>query len=167
MLTCKYYMTDLKLISTIFFLCLGATSGNSDSDELNDSEQWIHTINRDGLVTIDDSTYNVFVAMELKIREYFNESKLSLCSDGLKDSAYQGIITDEDVLFYWEMLSINWEGSESNQLLQNIVRHYITVRGFSFTSGIMEKYKQSTKKCTQKTKRLRKTIDASRVCLQD
>ena len=42
-----------------------------------------------------------------------------------------------------------------------IVQHWITVRGFSFVSAFMEKYKQRNEKSTQKSKGLRKTLNVT------
>lgn len=58
----------------------------------------------------------------------------------------------------WSDLSINWGKEESNKLLRLIVEHWMTVRGFSFTSAFMERYKQKHKKTVQKSKGLRKNL---------
>ena len=68
------------------------------------------------------------------------------------------ILCDEDVLFYWAIVSADWGVKDSNMLLQEIVEHFVTIRGFSFASGWMEKYKKATKKSTQKSKGLRKQL---------
>ena len=65
---------------------------------------------------------------------------------------------NDDVLFYWTIVSINWEPVESTELLKLIINHYITIRGFSFASGFMEKYKKLMKK---KSKGLRKKLDSA------
>ena len=49
----------------------------------------------------------------------------------------------EDVLFYWSMVSVNWEEEESTELLQKIIEYWVTVRGFSFAGAFLEKYKQN------------------------
>ena len=51
------------------------------------------------------------------------------------------IIENEDVLFFWALLSAEWEEEESKALLEVLVEHYITVRGHSCASGWVEKYK--------------------------
>ncbi len=53
---------------------------------------------------------------------------------------------------------------EANELMKMMIQHYITFRGFSFASAFIEKYKQSTKKSTQKSKGLRKTLNSSKTC---
>ena len=91
------------------------------------------------------------------IKENFPETIASE-SSGVKDIAVESILANDDVLFYWSTLSGNWEKEEADVLLRMIVEHWVTVRGFSFTSAFMEKFKQSNKKTIQKTKGLRKTV---------
>jgi hypothetical protein len=93
--------------------------------------------------------------MELELRMH-----LKLGNEvNIKDSALSEIIKNEDVLFYWTLVSINWDEAHSNELLKLIVQQWTTVRGFSFVSGFMEKYNQRNKKPTQKSKGLRKTLN--------
>ncbi len=67
----------------------------------------------------------------------------------LKELALRKIADNEDVLFHWDVIAINWEPSEAKEFLQMIMEQYITVRGFSFVNGFMELYKQSNKKTTE------------------
>ena len=66
--------------------------------------------------------------------------------DSLKDQAIHNNYNykNEDILFHWEIVSVNWCSTEAQELLEVIVEHYVTIRGFSFTEGFMEKYKQSS-----------------------
>ena len=60
---------------------------------------------------------------------------------------------------HWSTISANWEEEEaSGELLKSIVEHWVTIRGFSFTSAFMEKYKLTHMKTLQKSKGLRKTL---------
>lgn len=79
-------------------------------------------------------------------------------NDSLKELALRNIADNEEILFHWDVIAINWEPSEAKEFLQMIMQQYITVRGFSFVNGFMELYKQSNKKSTQKVKGLRKTL---------
>ena len=121
---------------------------------------WTQEINRGGLVQIDDSLYQLLVAIEIEFRKHFTVAN-GTANESLKHLAFHGIIENEDVLFYWSMISINWASKEADDLLKMIIEHYITVRGFSFASAFMEKFKQSTKKSTQKSKGLRKNLSHS------
>ena len=68
------------------------------------------------------------------------------------------IENDDEAAFYWSMISANWEMEESQALLQLIINHWITLRGFSLTGAFMEKYKQHNKRPLQKSKGLRKCL---------
>jgi hypothetical protein len=140
-------------------LCLDdiVESDDQDSTEIDDSEKWLQTIDRGGLIYIDDCMFDFLVATEIEIRKSFAD--LQSTDDNLKDIAIHNIIKNEDVLCYWDFLSINWDTDEAKALLQLIVTHYVTIRGFSFAKSFMEKYKQSMKKTTQKSKGLRKKLD--------
>ena len=60
------------------------------------------------------------------------------------------IVTDDDVLFNWTMT-----GAENEEVLVEIIKLWLDIRGFSFAKSVMEKYKQETKKSTGKSKSLR------------
>ncbi len=47
--------------------------------------------------------------------------------------------------------------------MKAIVEHWVTIRGFSFTSAFMEKYKQTHMKTLQKSKALRKTLVSNKI----
>ena len=58
----------------------------------------------------------------------------------------------------WCLLSVEIGDAEGEVLLKMIVNLFITVRGFSFAKSVMEMYKQENKKCTQKSKSLRRKL---------
>ena len=71
------------------------------------------------------------------------------------------VTEDDDVLFYWLIVAADFEIDDDEVhkvLLHKIAELYITVRGFSLASGWLEKYKQRTKKSTQRTKSLRRDL---------
>ena len=68
----------------------------------------------------------------------------------LKASAY---FRHDDVLFHWSILAMNWDNEEADALLPLIAEQWVTVRGFSFASAWMEKFKQTNKKSIQKNKK--------------
>ena len=132
----------------------------------DESEKWVKEINRGGLITIDDTMYQLLVSMELELRKYFSSDNVGT-ETSLKDVAFEKIHENEDVLFYWAIISVNWDAGEATELLRLITEHYITIRGFSFTSAFMERYKQTKKKTTQKSKGLRKTLPTTQICHKD
>ena len=80
---------------------------------------------------------------------------------GIIETARKCLIKNEDVQFYWSMISSNWEDKESSTLLSMIVDVWIKVRGYSHTASIMELYKRKTKKAVQKSKGLRKNLQTN------
>ena len=69
-----------------------------------------------------------------------------LDKENIKDSAISGICKNEDVLFYWELLSGMCETEERDYLLKLIAELWIVIRGFAYASGWMEEHKQVNKK---------------------
>ncbi|KAL5471612.1 hypothetical protein EMCRGX_G029743 [Ephydatia muelleri] len=126
----------------------------SDDAVQCDSTDWIDCIDRGGLTFVNSLTFEVFIAMELEIR-----SQLQGCKpvNFLTDIA-PTVKNNEDVLFFWSMLSSNWDEESSTALFQMVVDLWLTVRGYSYTSAWIEKYKVSQKKSTQKSKGIRKQL---------
>ena len=50
---------------------------------------------------------------------------------GVKDEVMQAMNQNEDVLFYWSMVSANWESEEASVLLDMIMELWVTMHGFS------------------------------------
>lgn len=113
-------------------------------------------VNR-GLISIDDSMYQLLVSIEVEFRKHFTLGNTTT-NESLKDLAFHGIIESENVQFIWTVISANWELEEATELLKLIATHYITIRGFSFAIAFVETFKQSNRKSTQKAKGLRKTL---------
>ena len=71
------------------------------------------------------------------------------------------ILSNEDVLFYWTNAIADFEIDDKevyDVLLKMIVELYVTMRGFSYASMWMEKYKKSSKKSTQRSKSLHRDL---------
>ena len=64
-------------------------------------------------------------------------------------------INDDDVQFYWLIVSADFEIDEDthNLLLNNIVELLLTIRDFSLEGIWMEKYKHLSEKSTQCSKK--------------
>ena len=66
---------------------------------------------------------------------------------------------NEDVQFCWAILSHEVDDpDDSEELLNEIVKLWVTVRGFSITASWMEAYKRNEKKTVQKSTGLRKRL---------
>lgn len=136
-------------------ICLLELNRNEDVSK-DESEDWTSLVDRGGLTHIDDLTYSIFVSMELEVKNFFSRHPSQLLR--IKKELVKKIIENEDVLFYWALLSAEWEEEESRALLVLIAEHYVTIRGFSLASGWIEKYKQANKKSLQKSKGIRKQL---------
>jgi len=87
----------------------------------------------------------------VEIEEIRRSQKTGYCR---KSSIVKNIISEE-VEFYWLIAQADFDvGDEDTYktLLQKIVELYLTVRGFSYASNLVEKYKQLTSKGTKKSK---------------
>ena len=61
---------------------------------------------------------------------------------------------NEEVLFQWCMLTADVNDANGAIVLEMLVKLWITIRGFSFTSAWLELYKQRKKKTLQRSKAL-------------
>lgn len=121
------------------------------------SEDWTLAVDRGGLRHINDMTFMLFVSMEMELRCHLHAGNVS-DNSGVKERALECVVTNAEVQLYWSTISANWEEEASDELLKSLVEHWVTIRGFSFTSAFMEKYKQTHMKTLQKSKGLRKTL---------
>ena len=55
------------------------------------------------------------------------------------------VMCSEDVLFQWCLLTADADNANGKDLLQMIVKLYITIRGFSFASSCVELLKNANK----------------------
>ena len=68
---------------------------------------------------------------------------------------------DDSVQFYWLIVTTDFEiedGDIHSELLYKITELYLTIRGHSYCSMWVERYKQKEKKSTQRSKSLRKEL---------
>ena len=129
-----------------------------DDKEDDCSADWTKQINRGGLKLVNGNTYQLFVAIETRLRQFLRVTSAESISDGIKSVLMETISGDEDVLFFWTILTAEWEGEEEKVLLSMVIELWITIRGFSFARSFLEMYKQLNKKTVQKSKGLRKKL---------
>ena len=142
-------------------LCLMDLTEDQEDEFTDRSEDWTNTIDRGGLKHVNNNTYRVMHAIEMCVRKVFSKEAIQKKSDHLKHQLVSDILNDDDVLFHWSILAINWDNEEADALLPLIAEQWVTVRGFSFASSWMEKFKQSNKKSIQKSKGTRKQLCSS------
>ena len=98
--------------------------------------------------------------MEYQVRDVLKslEKPLPPC----KADIIKNVIIDDDVQFHWLITTADFEIDDEethDALLKMIVELYVTIRGFSKANAWLEKYKQSTKTTTQRTKSLRRELN--------
>ena len=80
-----------------------------------------------------------------------------------KDQLVQLVADDNDVQFYWSLLSIGIDTEDNAALLlKEIVELWITIRGFSIAGQWLEIYKSNRQVTTKKSKSLRITLKRGR-----
>ena len=68
---------------------------------------------------------------------------------GLRESVVPLITADDDVQFYWSLISAGWELDVDKKFLSMVTHLWITVRGFSYANGWIERYKRETESTIQ------------------
>ena len=127
-----------------------------DGEEEHDTScNWIDMIDRGGLTHVNNVTYNAFLSMELALRRHLTEQP-----PNFREVA-EIIKNDDDVQFFWSLVAADWEEEEAQALLSLTIQLWITIRGFSFASSWVEKFKTEQKKSVQKSKGVRKQLCTS------
>ena len=143
-------------------LCLGQLVDDNDEDPcLDDSKDWMHKINRGGLINVNNDTYELFIAMEQKLRMHIASMEAKKEIPCFTEKTKEEIMMDPNVQFIWHLLSTEWEEEIRNTLLKMIISEWVKIRGFSFASSWIEKYKDAQKITIQKSKGLRKQLQSN------
>ena len=161
----KKYETKCGDMYSQYVQCLGdmAVEGEGD-DILTYTRKWFDQVNRGGLFPINDNTFSFFVEIEKCVRTVLPKHMVHGEADkaSFKKSVLDVIVKNENVQFYWTLLSQDIESPENSEaLLTEIIHLWVTIRGFSMAASWMEEYKKNTKKTTQKSTGLRKAISGS------
>eukprot|EP00731_Ephydatia_muelleri_P023298 Em0015g881a len=115
------------------------------------SDDWLTAVNRGGLIVVNNMAFELFHTMECEFRHNIQPT-------GIVDNAVELILNNEDVLFLWSIISNSWDQDCSSELLERMVKLWITLRGFSLCGALMEQYKVTNKITTQKSKAMRKEL---------
>ena len=148
-----------------FVHCLGEMAVVGErGDVLAYTHKWLSLVNRGGLFPLNDNTFNFFVEVEKCVRVYLRKHVLASSADGesFKQDVHQRVTSNDDVQFHLSVLSQEVHDAEdAEELLNEIVALWVTVRGFSMTATWMEAYKKAEKKTVQKSTGLRKGLSGS------
>ena len=127
-------------------------------DVSHTSETWLNAVDRGGLVHINHTTFKLFYAIEMELRNHLTVSRVTDMNDEFKYKVKTAIFDDVDVKYYMDCVTEDLEDDERKELLEKMVNLYITVRGFSFVRSWLEMYKQAEKVKLQKSKSLRNKL---------
>ena len=131
--------------------CLGELAVSSGQEDfLEYTREWMEKVNRGGLVPLNNTTFSLFVSIEKRVKILLpaHAVKGPSSEDQFKADVIDKIVQDDDVQWYWILLSQNIHAEDNaTELLTEIVKLWVTIRGFSFSATLMELYKQKgTKK---------------------
>ncbi len=133
----------------IFFECLGDMAVVSDeTDFLDYTKEWYSKVNRGGLFPLNDTTFMLFIEIEKQTRRFLTVSNmLNSSQERLQDDVIKKITDDENVHSQWILISQSIDKQEDTcWLLNEVVKLYVVIRGFSVTAMWMEQYKNFIKK---------------------
>ena len=116
---------------------------------------WIEKVNRGGLFLVSDCVYEMFHAMEQVLRQFL--SRIPEKSHLDKEKAISAMIEDNEIQFHFSVLSCDIDTETSQRVLEDMIRLWITTRGNSYASAIVEQYK-AIKGALKRKKALRKDL---------
>ena len=119
---------------------------------------WLQLINRGGLFTVCDYVYSFFFELDLCVYSLLKQRLGVGGSSETKSELLQAIKSDEDVLFAWSMVTLDLSKEDSCLLLASVVELWVTIRGFSVASRLLEEYKEALQMTTKGEKSLRKQL---------
>ena len=144
-----------------------------DGDEVSDDEKeeerdiaegslsscdWIHLVNRGGLLQVKDDAFEVFLSAEEVVRKFYCKSRAGELAEGRRDEITENVIKDEQVMEDWAWVSVDMDDEIGRVLLKMLVEEWVKIRGFSFAHACLELYKNETKKTLERSKGLRKNL---------
>ena len=158
------YKKSSDLVSADFVSCLTHMLEGSPLDiEGNESfedcaSRWVKVTNRGGLLILRRGAYWLFRDVELVLWPFLEKLKSRTTCLDMK-VATESIVSNESVRFKWSMMDVDIPNqSNSEQLLTVIVQKWITIRGFSYASKILETYQIAKGRAIAKEKALRKEL---------
>ena len=124
------------------------------TEQRHQSSDWTFLVDRGVLYHIDNSVYNLFVAIELTVDEQLS---VIFQSKGrgikkVKKENLKWLCEDEEIQHSWSLCTgVNEIEDQSIQqaLLQEIAYLWVTIRGHSKAKFMKEQYKQKKKECVK------------------
>ena len=121
------------------------------------TNRWIQLVDRGGLFHISDEVYSFFYKAECLVRKFLFEI-VQDTREHSKDEIIDDVACDSGIQFHWSTIAADLDEDASKMLLVEVVKLWLTIRGFSTAGAFVEQYKQTVKKSTKKTKGLLKGL---------
>lgn len=97
--------------------------------------------------------------MELGLRKHYQFKNTALSQTTNKAETVKLLKLNPNVRYQWHCLTNEETNTQQLECLYTtFIEQFVTIRGFYYTSSIIESYKTISKKILQKAKALRKTI---------
>ena len=128
-----------------------ASSIECSASYLDYVKVWIKQNDRGGLIHVSNDTLRFFCATEKITYELIKNGST-------KENFISQVLGDQSVCFYWNIISYELKESWSKQLFQDVVTQWFIIRGFSYTSKLLETYKTGCRKNIKGSKGLRKEL---------
>lgn len=166
-LTIKYKSSTKSSRDKVLVTLSDMQANLDDSDDGDDgvrwTTEWTTRLDRGKLVKVSDLFYALLLAIEMKVRLFFNYETIlqtSLSEDQIlsKEELMTAAFEDGEVQFYWCLMAVDLDYDANEEMLHKIIKLWVTIRGFSFTKSWLEKYKANQGRKGAKCKGLRKEL---------
>ena len=129
--------------------CLSQMAVNGDeSDLVSYSREWTRLCNRGGLFEVNDMCLMMFKEIELAMRGHLLANLKGSTSND-RDTIIKSVAANENVRFYWSMISVDIQDEEhAITLLEEVIALWLTIRGYSIARHWIEHHKEISK-CTK------------------
>ena len=119
--------------------------------------EWLEKVDRGGLFIINNETFWFFKQLEVLTRFHLVKQLNPSAQEPRRsrDGIISDIKTDEDLLFYWDMLAVYVSAERADKLLTDIVALWLSIRGHSMAAAWLKEYKEAKEILTRKKKGLR------------
>ena len=141
-------------------LCTVSAEDNIEESCDTFVKRWISLTNRGGLTIISDSAFEFFVRVERKCRTLLNISSVSVSRQIDINKIAEDLTHMEEICSLSSHLFSNHvEDDYQLNLVEKILRLYLTIRGFSFARGWLEQYKKASRSVVPGSKSLRSRLE--------
>ena len=134
--------------------------GVQHPESAGNNEEWLDSVDRGRLWHVRENTFYFFCALEEEVQLQLKQ--LAQSAHAARKRMIEAITASDDVQFYWLIVTADFDDDDDEEvksvLLSMIIELYLTMRGFSFASNWVEKFKQSAKKTTQKSESIQSMV---------